>query len=68
MSAEWVCHEFDGALGGILVIWNRMTFIVKDQWVGDFSVLVLLEDVGCKVVWTVTFGLTCSHRYAKSPF
>lgn len=45
-SIEWVYRESDEALGGILLIWNRKIFNIKDQWVGNFLVSIVLEEVG----------------------
>lgn len=50
LSAGWVCRESVGASGGILVMWNGKSFITRDQWVGSYSVSVLLEDMGSKVI------------------
>lgn len=48
-SAEWVCRDFVETSGEILVIWNRKVFNIKDQWIGKFSVSVVLEEVGANV-------------------
>lgn len=53
-TADWVCRQSVGASGVILVIWNRKIFAKIDQWVGNFSVSVVLEEVSHKVKWTVT--------------
>lgn len=50
LSAGWVCRESVEASGGILVMWNGKSFITRDQWVGSYSVSVLLEDMGSKVI------------------
>lgn len=54
LSARWLCRESVGASGGILLIWIGKNFIARDQWVGSYSVSVLLEDVGSKWIWIAT--------------
>lgn len=53
-SARWMCCESVGASRGILLIRNRKNFIARDQWVGSYSMSVLLEDVGRKGIWMFT--------------
>lgn len=45
------------------MIWNRKVFRKVDQWVGEFSVSVVLKEVNGKAKWTVTsvYGLTDSR-------
>lgn len=51
---NWVYCDPIGALGGILLMWNRSSFCKKEQWVGEFSVFVLLEEVSSISIWIVT--------------
>lgn len=63
LPAGWVCCESMRTSGGILVIWNRKVLSKVDQWVGEFSVSVVLKEVNGKAKWTVTsvYGLTDSR-------
>lgn len=42
---NWICGEAIGALGGILVIWNRAIFNKIDHRVGIYPVFILLEEI-----------------------
>lgn len=51
---NWVSCDAVGSSGGILVLWNKKTFIKKDCCIGKFSVSVLLEEIRSNSTWTVT--------------
>lgn len=42
---NWICGEAIGALGGILVIWNRAIFNKIDHRVGIYPLFILLEEI-----------------------
>lgn len=43
-----------GASGGILLVWNGDYWYKLDEFVGKYSVSVLLKDVRCDVLWVAT--------------
>lgn len=53
-SSEWCCREVVGSAGGILLIWSSSFFLLRDQWVGCYSISVLLEDLSNNSVWLVS--------------
>ena len=50
-TTDWCCRDVVGAAGGIIVIWSSRALSQKDQWIGTFSVSVLLEDMSNHFVW-----------------
>lgn len=47
-AAGWCGGDAIGYAGGILVIWNDRSFIVRDRWIGGLIVSVL-EDISSSV-------------------
>ena len=43
-----------GASGGILIVWTAVFWQKLDEFVGRFSVSVLLKDVRCNAEWVAT--------------
>ena len=46
---EWIVLPAIGSVGGILIMWDVRRVTVSDNLVGEFSVSVLVEDVGVAV-------------------
>ena len=55
---EWVLLPEVGRAGGILVMWDVRSVQVIDSLVGDFSVLILIEDEREKWWFTGVYGPT----------
>lgn len=51
---EWVCLDAVGSYGSILLCSKKRVFAIKDEWVGSFSMLVLLKDPTNNSSWIVT--------------
>lgn len=49
-----LCVLLIGASGGILLVWNVAYWQKLDEFVGRFSVSVLLKDVRCHMEWVAT--------------
>ena len=54
LNFQYVICPSVGASGGILLVWNGDYWYKLDEFVGKYSVSVLLKDVRRDVLWVVT--------------
>lgn len=54
-----------GASGGILIVWNAAYWQKLDEFVGRFSVSVLLQDIRCNGEWVATSVYGSSNAHDK---
>lgn len=55
----WPDYQFSlcpsmGASGGVLLLWNATLWHKLDEFLGRFSVSILLQDFQCDAVWVAT--------------
>ena len=64
-NSEFAMCPSIGASGGILLVWNAVYWQKMDEFVGGFTVSVLLKDVRCKTEWVATsvYGSSSSSNY-----
>ncbi|XP_077252794.1 uncharacterized protein LOC143892217 [Tasmannia lanceolata] len=62
---EWLSLAAEGAAGGILVMWDQSKWEIHDSWVGQYSISIVLGQVGNKDVITFSGIYGPTHRTAK---
>ncbi|CAN0929909.1 hypothetical protein LINGRAHAP2_LOCUS37331 [Linum grandiflorum] len=64
-QVEWVAKDSVGASGGLFTVWDQTSFMLCGSWVGNFSIVVILEDVADGFQWCLVNSYGPCDRLLK---
>ncbi|CAN0830410.1 hypothetical protein LINGRAHAP2_LOCUS1391 [Linum grandiflorum] len=67
-QVKWVAKNFVGASRGLLTVWDQASFLLCGNWVGNFSIVVILESVVDGFQWCLVNSYGPCDRLLKESF